>query len=411
VRPIDVAPDLVPLDAEEYDAVVERYAAHCARIPGVHSIHQFGSVGAPGLSDLDVIVVLDDDALASERLQELSVAHPRWRDDATLARCFIHDVLVCSVSQFEQLHWAIVSAPPRLVSGEPVAPAPPDEALAPTLRAVQAMDFAVARIHELERLRERPRVSLRWLVPQLWSLVHTKRVLVDVGAAQAELWAETERRLRELRATPVAEIRPERAGKLYVDVRRHYLEAIDLLAGCLVRSGALPALAPRRRCVVADPRMRTVHAYPADGSSGAPSVAIIEGEVRIGRRAVRAHWTRADLPSPLLAHLVAHLRRSRDYGPLAARIASRAGIAHDGVGSDSYRTIVARRMALTESNAELHARLGLEFGRVVIPGVPAPIPHPQRAPGSWRFELLRATLDWRLLPVGTIHLDPDAALR
>jgi len=50
-----------PMNVEAYEKAREEFVHYYASIEGVHAIYRFGSVTYPGLSDLDFIVVLDDD--------------------------------------------------------------------------------------------------------------------------------------------------------------------------------------------------------------------------------------------------------------------------------------------------------------------------------------------------------------
>src|SRR4051812_10906694 len=50
-----------PLPFGAYESAASEFVAYYDRVPGVVSIHRFGSISFPGLSDLDFIVVLADD--------------------------------------------------------------------------------------------------------------------------------------------------------------------------------------------------------------------------------------------------------------------------------------------------------------------------------------------------------------
>lgn len=49
-----------PVDISHYRQSIERMVARLAVIPGVHAVYQIGSVGSPGISDIDMFVVFDD---------------------------------------------------------------------------------------------------------------------------------------------------------------------------------------------------------------------------------------------------------------------------------------------------------------------------------------------------------------
>ena len=58
-----VEPDVPVLERSDYAATARAIVDRVSAVEGVHSIHQFGEVGAPGVSDLDVLVVLEPEAI------------------------------------------------------------------------------------------------------------------------------------------------------------------------------------------------------------------------------------------------------------------------------------------------------------------------------------------------------------
>jgi hypothetical protein len=50
-----------PCSKADYDQVVDRYVERARKLPGVSAVAQFGNVSAPGISDLDFVVVAEPD--------------------------------------------------------------------------------------------------------------------------------------------------------------------------------------------------------------------------------------------------------------------------------------------------------------------------------------------------------------
>ncbi len=46
-----------PIEREEYDKAIRSYVAQVTSVPGVRSVFTMGGIKAPGLSDIDMIVV------------------------------------------------------------------------------------------------------------------------------------------------------------------------------------------------------------------------------------------------------------------------------------------------------------------------------------------------------------------
>jgi hypothetical protein len=399
-----VVNDLQPLTAADYEGVVEQYAEACHRLPGVRAIYRFGTIEAPGLSDLDLIVVLGEvpsDSRAA--LGMLSIAHERWRRDDVVARCFIHDVLVCSEEAFRGLAWLVTGDAPRFVAGSVIE----REEFGPSTRAmvalVHGLDFCLERLHELTRLRARPQVSMRWLVPQLWSVTHTKRILEGAGVRLGETWEMLEQDLRALRATAVDRIDPTDVMEVWAETTRHFERAVVHFAERLVRCGALPSGGLARRCAAADARSAMLNVYdPAVGGTG-PNGVVAELErrrIRLGRRCVESTWTRLTLPPAVFHHHIAYLGASSQHASLVQRLVGRASVAGALRTGEEYGNVVRRRLELIHRNDAVLDRYGVGFGRPRIPGVlglgsgsPG-----GRSRGSWRFRVLKTLLDHRILP-------------
>lgn len=400
--------DLVAMTAADYEGAVARYVGVCADLPGVRAIYQFGSVGAPGVSDLDLIVVLDDEVTeGSADLARLSIAHPSWRGDETLARCFIHDVLVCSVEVFRFIDWFIVGGEMTLVAGRPVERCRPDDANRVMIALVQGLDFCIGRLHEFARLGARPRVSMRWLIPQLWSATHTLGILRQVGAEVGAGWDGLDRDLRELRSRPVGAIDDATLDALWDATWRHFALAVESLAVELARRGGLPNDPVQRGCTVADRGQRAIVAYHADRRSGARtggrSTAVTRA-IQVGGRRLETIWTRVDLPGAVLHHHLAYLRASPAHGGVARRIARRAGVSVSEASEATYRSVVERRMWLVEANERVLGARQLGFGRLALPGLPRGVALGTPRGGTWRRRVLGSFLDWRAVPARAVTI-------
>jgi len=57
---------------EEYEVVIQESVTKIKAVPGVTSIYQFGSVSHPGISDIDLIVVVDDNIVGKQLTKELN---------------------------------------------------------------------------------------------------------------------------------------------------------------------------------------------------------------------------------------------------------------------------------------------------------------------------------------------------
>ncbi len=94
IRPRSITLDVRPIDRSAYEETVAQYLRQFSGRPGVRAIGTFGGVGTPGVSDIDLLVVCDDDSGA-----DLERASDEFRRQSPLREyLFRHDVYVIPVS-------------------------------------------------------------------------------------------------------------------------------------------------------------------------------------------------------------------------------------------------------------------------------------------------------------------------
>jgi len=396
--------DLQPLVAEDYAEAIRQYVETCSTLPGVLAIYQFGSIRAPGLSDIDMAIVLDESASSDpSQLARLSIKHESWRDNQLIARCFVHDVYLCPSTVFSQIDWLVPDTEWVSRFGAPSPreqPSPEERDLIPL---IHGLDFCIGRIQELAHLHDGPHGSMRWLILQLWSLTHTSRILLRYGCTLEETWTRVLTRLQELRAMRVATIRDAHLAELLPDVLEHFLRAVDHYATLLQARALRDHPGPAHECAVALYANRVVHRYAASGGNEVTRLlpAAISRRMRLAGRTVDSTWSILSLPGTVLTQHLAYLARDKRHRTLAARIARRAGLT-TGINNDPYHRAIARRQALAQ-RSERRIRVGdVTLSGFRIPGLPAPVAGSMRAGGSWRYRAVRSWLDWTLLPRGAV---------
>ena len=400
--------DLRPLSLADYEHVIEMYAAECSAIPGVSAIYQFGSVGAPGLSDIDLVVVLDDDApLLCPDFERLSIKHERWRSDPLVRACFIHDVYVCPRSAFTHIDWIIPGnrwARRAGVEVEREVPAGEEQKI---IELVHGLDFCIGRLHEFATLGDGTPRSVRCLVPQLWSLIHTQRFLASAGVELEKSWDTVTRALEDMRAMPIDLLRSHEIAELVPAVLAQFVNAIDHFAGLLVERATLSEHVATRECAVALYSRRVLHVYKAATEQAVRaqlSALALARRVRFAGRTVEATWSRLELPGTVLAHHLSYLALDARFDSLSSRIARRGGTRSGQSGSDCYRQVIARRWALAQQTDQSLRTPNVRLSGFRIPGLPIPPATASSARGTWKFRAVRSWLDWRLLPGGVVEV-------
>lgn len=408
MNPMDANDEIASLTSSDYDLVTREYAEHCIAVPGVSAIFQFGNIGAPGLSDIDLLVVLDDDAeTEGSALAPLSIRYERWERNPLFRACFIHDVYVCPRAALAHVDYLMPGNTWRLRAGDAEQPALPHAAEREMIALVHGLDFCIGRLQSLAQLDESSPWSVRSLIPQLWSLTHTQRTLVSAGAHLESSWADVIDALEMIRAVPVRTLRSRDISRLISPVREHFALAVDHFATILGVRGGLAESGPKRECSIALHPRRALYVYDSvcEAAAGAHTSATpLSSRFRFGRRAVEARWTRLNLPGLVLSHHLTYLAQEPKYERVASRIAMQGRLHAGETGNDLYRRILAHRWAAARASERLimagRARLS-GFG---IPGLPVSRLGPPAGQGTLKFRAVLSWLDWRVIPPGAIRV-------
>jgi hypothetical protein len=317
--------------ASDYAAAREWLANRARGRSDVAAVVEYGHCGTPGLSDIDAIVVLNDQP-QPDIADWLDRRH--W-PDAVAAVLDYATLMVMSEEGFAGLHmWDDVVITP--LGGRPlqIDLVPERDLLfVEGCRVLDWLPWHVMRLRRLERTRQ---VPIRWTLGLLHSLTYSVRRLDDVFRLQRPLWQEYAHRVAQ--------------------VRRSWFEAASGSADCveligLGRQVAEEALAAF--CAVIGEEPRWYGQYEEAGADfHVPGADIVP----IGRRP-------ADLPGVLHRHFAAY---GRGDGRISAGIRS-ALLARgdetpaDCVGPDLDR-VLRRRMAICDGWADFLSANGFSAG-------------------------------------------------
>lgn len=196
------APRFVPV--QDYDRCVDRYVRAVRGREGVLAVYQMGGVSSPGLSDLDLIVVVDG-TFRGHAYHDLSVRRVLGEADAA-PYLFIHDVMVIDVDSFRRLAFINYASDLRLLWGEPleVDPLTPDEERFVKLAIL--CDFTLMRLHQFEAFSQHRVFPIRGHIVRGSSVKHSIALADFMGR-----WPEHDRLCRRIDA-----------------LRRHWFDAEDL---------------------------------------------------------------------------------------------------------------------------------------------------------------------------------------
>tara|TARA_Y100001968_G_scaffold144788_1_gene132202 strand:+ start:90 stop:1190 length:1101 start_codon:yes stop_codon:yes gene_type:complete len=183
------------LTEENYVIELNNYLSRAKKVEGLVSVVTLGSVGAPGLSDLDVICVVEDDSRAND-LYPLRVSkkdHERG--------IFIHPPIIIPKSLFKEIDYIFPVS--NLVDCYGLSLASEKSTLArdveKSLSLVYLMDFTFSRLLQHSVVRANNIVEKRNWLTRLWSLTHTQRLCNDVGLVLKPSWESLLSEIRDVR--------------------------------------------------------------------------------------------------------------------------------------------------------------------------------------------------------------------
>ncbi len=234
--------DVQPLTPAEYGRVLDRFVGYVSELPGVRAVFRFGGLSHPGISDLDVLVVVSDDADAWT-LEGI----PAAAQGGALARyLFAHPPLVVPEGEVSRVRWVHTLYGLEQLWGDPVELPPPPAEVRPWLTLAEYVDFTFS-VRSVLRSLEGGDVGLRGVLHLLTSCVHSLRLASDLLGQP--IHAESEKtvwRLRDRACEGTANVQEVREAVAAVMGRLRQTDRA--LAEVLVRDGAV-APEPVRECV------------------------------------------------------------------------------------------------------------------------------------------------------------------
>lgn len=187
--PVQFESDVRPMSLEAYQEARHTFIRSAANALPLVSVYEFGTVSAPGVSDLDFILVVDESLLEPRRRREAL-----WSDD------YLMDwPIVFSESQFEKLPYLLHTGALELVWGTEADVAPLAGDHEAILNAAKLADFGHFLLHALIKLRAHDTVSARSCLLRLRSVAHSVWLGQKMGlpmAVRMKRFVEDVRRVR-----------------------------------------------------------------------------------------------------------------------------------------------------------------------------------------------------------------------
>lgn len=170
-------PQYIPEDT--YRTYIEKYIRIAKKVKGVIAIYQMGSVSTPGISDIDLIVIVEQKFNPYE-YQKLSVKNV-FKEDSIANYLFIHDVIVIDSESFKDMEYINYSSNLKLLYGEELSVNKVSEEEKKILGFAISIDFLIMRLHQFEYLNKNNIFLLRGNMVRASSLRHTATIAKNLG--------------------------------------------------------------------------------------------------------------------------------------------------------------------------------------------------------------------------------------
>jgi hypothetical protein len=360
----------------EYEQAVAEYVSRVSRQPGVLGIYQIGSIGTPGVSDIDLVVLLEEDLRTVDpRAFDIAEASPETR------YLFMHRPFIVNRGAAPSLHLHYRIEHIRLVWGT----IPPAEAFADsTARALEksvqlavTTDFAVDLAAQFQGALITRHLSVRGMLCLLLSLRHTIAGAKALGLPTIPGHDAYEQGVLRLRAEcfnlPKAEL-VARTMRMVGEGAWVALEILEILgASVLARDEYLGSFARRMPTevlspvLVLSPKSYGVFTDPYGAGRALARALSASRDTTFRLSPARlANRLLLFLPKTLYYQFAAYASQGGRVGrQIRARL--RPSVGEPGAPSYSeYEELLRARAALANVQAEFLSRHRFDFGQLLL---------------------------------------------
>jgi SAM-dependent methyltransferase len=181
---ISVVKDVQAVALEHYTNVIGQYVNHLKKFQFVKALYQIGTVKDPGISDIDLIVVVED-CLDILGMNQLSIYNNH--NNALIKYLFIHDIYLYDTISFKNLPYNIYYDNLELLYGQPQPIEIPAQEQIDALALQIVFDFVSSRLTQFQRLLAAGQLGVRGTLVRLASIKHSYMLLNKLGIEDAEI--------------------------------------------------------------------------------------------------------------------------------------------------------------------------------------------------------------------------------
>lgn len=212
--------NFVPLGT--YNDLIQAYVTAVSKIKGVVSLIQLGSFTTPGLSDIDIIVIVEDQNVP--RFEDISIK--KNLHDKVGYEVIAHDVFVYPESLAGYLDGLFYIDRKKILFGKDVITKLSKEQNL-KLKSILSFEYAVHRLEALTALTALPKTNTRDLLLFISTLRHTLRLLAEFNLITIDRCEKEIDQIEDLRRksvnTPLEDYKE--------DIQQWIIPAFELIFG------------------------------------------------------------------------------------------------------------------------------------------------------------------------------------
>jgi len=215
-------PRPIPLSA--YERALDRFVHRVSQVPGVLAIYQIGSISCPGISDIDLIVVVDPSQGPFRTKTSVQM------EDEGEAVLFFHQPIHVDTVLMSQIYHLFYVSDLRRIWGEAidiVEPTHDEEQVLNAIKLVEVLIFDMPR--SLAALLGAPAYDVRASLLRINALCHTLHLWSDGGEQLRKEWQEYADAAMRLRRVWF-ELGVERHGQLWNLLKQGHKVSLELAA-------------------------------------------------------------------------------------------------------------------------------------------------------------------------------------
>lgn len=369
--------DLPSLTFSDYARALDDFVNRVSEIPGAVAVFQFGEISHPGISDLDVLVVVEDDALPSA----LSTIAAAARNVGSTRAVFTHPPVILPHGAARRARYIHSLLNLHQAWGQPVE----IESIAPADHLARAAadyaDFSFVVRGVLRSLEGSP-VGIRQLLILLKSCLHSLRLASEITSMDLHGGATSQLRvLQDAAGQKVTAALPGIAADTWRTCIAALEEADGRVEADLVARGLVAGTGLRQSISHPDGRFYGfVSPFRLDGGRSWSSSPAWVGRLGVDP-SIRVH------PGVFLANFATYGRGSGTYATVHRRVFGTH--AADRILDEGYRRVLMTRVEVTQAAYDTLKPAGL------LPMVPLGIGFrsPERIKLSRRRQMLRPVLN------------------